>query len=122
MKEGELLMEKRENPRVSVKIPVQFKFVKNIDEIKTIEEWRKTEKNSYTLDLSLGGMYIALDLPLTVGSILKFKIYLYDKTNFVEVYAEVVRADEKGAGLHFLMMKDPEREFLQAFLDKNLSR
>lgn len=122
MQEGNLSMEKRADPRISVKIPVKFRSVKNQGEIKTIEQWRKTEKNTYTLDLSLGGMYITVDQPLTVGSIKKFDVFLFDEKNSVAVYAEVVRADETGAGLHFLMMTDPEREFLQSFLDKKSSR
>jgi len=119
MPEANISMEKRANPRLSVKIPVKFHLVKDKGEIKNIEEWRSTEKNAFTLDLSLGGMLIAVDQPLTVGSILKFQLFLFDRTNSVAVYAEVLRADEFGAALHFLMMTNEEREFLQSYLDKS---
>ncbi len=118
MPEAKMSMEKRANPRISLKIPVKYRLVEDEAEIRNIEEWRKLEQNTYTLDMSLGGMYIAVDQPLKVGNIIKFDIYLLDMTNVEGIYAEVAHADQKGAGLHFLMMKNNDREIMKAFLDK----
>jgi len=85
-----------------------------------IEDWKNSKKHAYTLDISLGGMFIAVDKLLKKGSIIKFEIFLFHKTNKVEVYAKVVRVDDNGVGLQFLMMTNAEREFLQDFLNKIL--
>src|SRR5580658_11024701 len=119
MPDGKMSIEKRANPRLAVKIPVKYQLVNDHGVIQGIEEWRKTENNAFTLDLSMGGMFIAVDKELKVGNIIKFEVFLFDKKNFLGVYAEVVRSDASGAGLHFLMMKSAERELLQAFLEKS---
>jgi hypothetical protein len=119
MPEGKIMVEKRGNPRLFIKIPVLYRLEEDERVLKKIDHWRNSKKNGYTLNISLGGMLIAVDEPLKVGNVIKFEIFLFDKTNKVEVYANVMRVDEKGAGLQFLMMKNEEREFLKAFLDKN---
>lgn len=113
-----MTMERRGNPRFTIKIPIKFRLEQNKKVLKKIEDWRQTEKNAYTLDISGGGMRIAVDQPLTVGDVLQFDIYLLDKSNVVSVYANVIRADKISAGLKFLMMKDDEMETLKNFLGK----
>ena len=118
MPKAKLLIEKRGNTRFSIKIPIKYRLEQNKKVLKKIEDWRQSEKNAYTLDMSMGGMQIAVDQPLTVGDVLQFDIYLLDKSNVVRVYANVIRADKISAGLKFLMMKDDEREALKNFLGK----
>lgn len=118
MPEGKMSVERRANPRVSIKIPIKYRLEDNSSVLRGIEEWRQTEKNGYTLDMSTGGMHIAVDQPLKVGEIIKFDVYLLDPSNVVSIYAEVIRVSKEGAGLHFLMMKNNDMETLKAFLDK----
>ena len=120
MTDANMSMEKRAEPRLSIKIPVKYHLVEDKVEIKDIAEWRNSEKNAYTLDMSLGGMYIAVDHPLKLRQIIKFDVFLLDKKKILGVYAEVVRVDAERAGLHFLMMKNDDRDFLQSFLDKTI--
>ena len=111
-------MEKRGTPRFAIKVPIKYRLEQNKKVLQKIEDWRQTEKNAFTLDVSLGGMRIAVDQPLTLGDVLQFDIYLLDKSNVVSVYANVIRADKTSAGLKFLMMKDDERDALKNFLGK----
>ena len=118
MPEANISMERRETPRISVKIPVKYRLEDDKEVLKTIKEWRQSEKNAYTLDVSLGGMSIVVDQPLSKGDILCFEIYLLDQKNVVTVYAEVKWTQKKEAGLRFLMMRDNDMEALRAFLGK----
>ena len=111
-------LEKRGHHRVAIKIPVKFRLEQNKKVLKKIEDWRLTERNAFTLDVSLGGMQIAVDKPLKVDDVLQFHIYLLDKVTAVNVYAKVVRITTQTAGLQFLMMKDEEKEAIKAFLAK----
>jgi hypothetical protein len=76
MDQGNLFMEKRVHPRFSVKVPVTYRFVEDQEEMKGVADWRKEEKHAQTLDMSLGGMFIAVDQPLLVGGIARFDISL----------------------------------------------
>ena len=118
MPEANLSVERRRTPRLSVKIPVKYRLEEDGEVIQKIEEWRKKEQNAYTLDMSLGGMSVIVDQPLTVGKILRVDIYLLDQTNVATVYAEVKWANKEGAGVQFLMVKKEELEALRAFLEK----
>jgi len=118
MPEAEMFVEKRTNPRLSIKIPVKYRLVDNQMEMKNVQEWQKSQQNAYTLDLSLGGLQIVVDQPLKVGSIHQFDIFLLDKTDCVCPYAEVVWSNEKSSGLKFLMMTGEDQEHLRNFLEK----
>jgi c-di-GMP-binding flagellar brake protein YcgR len=109
---------RRDNPRVSVKIPVKFLPAEDEKVLKKIEEWRESKKYGFTYDLSAGGMQLVADYPLALGSVLEFKIYILDKVSVVTVYARVVWVNQNSAGLHFLLIKPAEREALTSFLKK----
>ena len=118
MPDANMFLERRTHPRVSIKIPVKYQVEDDKIVLKKIDEWRESEKNGFTLNLSLGGMHLMVDQPLAVGSILNFEVFLLDKLHVVSIFAEVVWANKEGAGLHFLMMKPAEMDALKAFLDK----
>ena len=71
--------------------------------------------------MSLDGMRISLDPSLSVGNVLKSEIFLLDQKASIDVYAEVAWIDDKGAGIHFLLMVNDERESLLHFLEKSSS-
>ena len=118
MPEAEMFVEKRTNPRLSIKIPVKYRLVDNQMEMTSVQEWQKAEQNAYTLDMSLGGLQIVVDKPLKVGSIHQFDIYLLEKTDCICPYAEVIWSNEKSSGLKFLMMMSEDMEHLKDFLEK----
>ena len=122
MPEAEMFVEKRTNPRLSIKVPVKYRQVDNQMEMASVQEWQKKEQNAYTLDMSLGGLHIALDQPLKVGTIHQFDIFLLDKKDCVCPYAEVVWSDKANSGLKFLMMTAEDMEHLKVFLAKSAGR
>lgn len=110
-------IERRGKPRFFVKIPVKYRL-EEAEMVIRAEEWRQTKENAFTLDMSLEGMQIVADQPLTAGNILPFDLFLLEKRNVVRVYSKVVRVRRKKAGLHFLAMKDDARKCLEEFLEK----
>ena len=118
MPEGNLFVEKRTHPRVSVKIPVKYRVVEDLAGIQSIIEMRKSEANTQSLDISLGGMYIVSEQLLGVGSILHLDISIPEKTKRLAAFGEVVWSKGSGAGLHFMMIKHEDLEALSAFLDE----
>lgn len=119
MPDAHLSIERRVHPRISIKVPVKYRSEEDRNVLKTIEKWRSSEKNAYTLDLSVGGMNLVLDQTLRIGEILKFDLYLLDGVVMVTVYAEVKWSNPKGTGLRFLMMPEDEQSALKAFLEKS---
>jgi c-di-GMP-binding flagellar brake protein YcgR len=109
---------RRDNPRVSIKVPVKFVPAEDKKVVKKMEDWRESRKYGVTLDLSTEGMQLAAEHHLKVGSVLEFNIYILDKVNVVTVYAKVVWTHKNSAGLHFLLMKPAERDALTSFLQK----
>ena len=119
MPEAKLFVEKRTNPRLSIKIPVKYHQVDNQMEMANIQEWQKKEQNAYTLDVSLGGLHIVVDQPLKVGTIHQFDIYLLENKDCVCPYAEVIWSNPTNSGLKFLMMASEDVEELKNFLEKS---
>ncbi len=119
MPDAHLSIERRVHPRISIKVPVKYRPEEDREVLKTIEKWRNSEKNAYTLDLSVGGMNLVLDQTLRIGEILKFDLYLLDGVVMVTVYAEVKWSNPKGTGLRFLMIPEDEQAALKAFLEKS---
>jgi hypothetical protein len=58
---------------------------------------------------------------LNVGSILRLDISLPIKSSMISAFAEVVWANETGAGLHFLAMKEDDVETLKGYLTQTSS-
>lgn len=108
--------ERRRSPRLSMQIPVKYRLERDGKVLRDIEKWRLTENNALTLDMSLDGMQIAVDRPLSVGDVLHFDVHLLNKRN-AGVYARVIRTGRRTAGLQFVMLNDEEREALKAFFE-----
>lgn len=121
MPKANISVDRRINPRISIKVPVKYRLEKDKKVLKKIEEWRHNKEHAYTLDMSLSGMNIVVDQPLTKGEVMHFEVFLLDKKRVLTLYAEVKWANKKSAGLHFLLMKDEEKEGLRTFLE-NLSK
>lgn len=121
MPEAKLFMEKRMHPRVSIKLPINYRIMQDQGELKNIEEWRKTSKDAESVDLSLGGMFIAMDRALPMGTLLRFDVVIPEQTTPLAVFAEVVWTNVMGAGLRFLMIKPQDLEALKKFLEAESS-
>ncbi len=117
MPEGNIFVEKRTHPRVAEKIPIKYYIFED-----PIQECIKREKNSQSLDLSLGGLYLKADQDLKVGTILRLNITLPTMTELIPTFAEVVWVSPKGAGLHFLVMSEDDETALKAYISKKMDK
>jgi len=116
MPEANMFVEKRIHPRISVKIPVKYRVIEDQKELETVFERKKKEQTTRTMDVSLGGLYIVAETILNIGSILRLDIALPGRPAIISAFAEVVWANETGAGLHFLAMKEEDVDFLKNYL------
>jgi c-di-GMP-binding flagellar brake protein YcgR len=118
MPEANIFIERRENPRFTVKVPIQYRLVKGQEEIDEVADWRVRNQTAKMMDLSLGGMQIVLDQNIVTGSVMCFDVVLPNSANLSSVFAEVVWVDESRIGLHFIMIKNEDLEALRSFLDE----
>ena len=120
MHDAHLSLDRRVNPRVTTQIPVKFRLENNKKVLKSIEDWRKAEKNVHTFGVSLEGMSIDVEQPLKVGQILQFEVALPDRAKPLTLYAEVRWAEEHAAGLRFVLINTEDIEALKIHLGKVL--
>jgi hypothetical protein len=118
MPEANLFLDKRAHTRVPVKIPVTFKIIGDHGEVKNIKELGEKLKVAQTVDSSLGGIYLVADQPFKIGDILNLKITIPNLPIPLAAYADVVWANETGAGLQFLAIKDSDLESFAAYLKR----
>ncbi len=118
MPEAKMYVEKRDHPRMSVMLTVQYYFAEAVEELDHIVEWRKQDINALVLDLSLSGMHVVVDQKFLTGTVVRFDITLPPKSEPLTLYAEVAWSNEKGAGLHFLEMMDEDVEYLKDYMEK----
>lgn len=118
MPKADLFLDKRAHSRIATKIPVTYRLMDDQEEIKNIRELGSKTKNAETMDTSLGGMYIVANQALKLGTLLSLKISIPDKMNPLTAFAEVAWANETGAGIHFLAMKEEDMGLLAAYLNK----
>jgi hypothetical protein len=112
MADQKSFLEKRLQSRLAVKIPVQFRQVTDPKELKKLKGSTGLAK-----DLSLDGMYLKTPGKAEKGDIFRLEISLPVKPRKqLFAFAEVVRVDEKGAGLKLLLMPSEDKEDLQHFL------
>ena len=113
--------EKRANPRVSLEMPLKCRLMEGVIHAESISEMRKRTINSTSVDVSLGGMYIRVEQPLSVGTIMALDFSLPEKSANLSAFAEVVWTNEEGAGVHFLALKEEDMESLKVTLSRAAS-
>ena len=113
-----MFKEKRVYPRFAVEFPVKYRLVDGIQAVDNVTELRKREVNSQTMDLSLGGMFIASPQRLDVGSILTFQCVLPKNLGSFSAFGEVVWANGTGGGVHFLAIREDSQKLLATVLEK----
>ena len=114
--------EKRANPRVSLEIPLKCRLMEGSLHADSISEMRKKTINSKSVDVSLSGMYIRTEQPLSVGTVMALDFSLPEKPTELSAFAEVVRDNEEGVGIQFLALKAEDLESLKSTLTKAASR
>jgi hypothetical protein len=118
MTEAYLLKERRVHPRISVKVPVDFRILVDPEEINNTYDWRKSIKHRNTMDVSLGGIFIVTDQPLKERNLLSLEITIPETKEKLSAMAEVVWTSESGGGIQFLAMKEEDMKTLTAYLAK----
>ena len=116
--DGDMFIEKRVHPRVTLKIPVKYRVIEDQTEIKTVHEHKLNEQTSHTFNMSLGGLYLVSDHILEVGCILRMDITLPEISEMFSVYAEVVWANDTGAGIRFEAIKEEDLDTLRNYLSE----
>lgn len=116
MPDANLFIERRVNPRISIKLPVKYRVIAGQDEIKAIDVSENDEITTQTLNVSLGGVCLLTDQRLKVGSHLRLNITLPKFSCEISAFAEVVWSNNSGAGLHFDAMKEEDRDKLKNYL------
>lgn len=113
--------EKRAYPRIALEIPLKCRLMEGVRDAESISEMRNKAIHSTSVDVSLGGMYIRMEQTLSVGTILALDFSFPDKSASLSAFAEVVRVNKEGAGVHFLALKEEGMETLKATLAKAAS-
>ncbi len=109
---------KRAASRLDAQISVIIREMDSEDEIERLLDRDKKEIKGDTLNISLSGMSLVGCKTLKVGEKLNLDIMLPGSTEIIRAIAEVVRLNEKGAGIHFLAMKEGNRNALKTYLDE----
>lgn len=115
MGEGNLFVERRAHPRVPLVLPVKYRKVEEQGELQTLRDRRKNSE-SFTKDISLGGMYITPRDPVAKGDILRLELTL-EKERTISAFVEVVWCSENGCGLHFLAIRDEDLQMLKQLME-----
>lgn len=105
--------DRRTSPRVDVALHLHLVF-SDLDEL----------VESYSKNLSEGGIFVKTDNPLPVGSVVKLQISLvHQSLTYLEAKGEVVhvidkprKGQEKGMGIRFVKMCEESRKFLKDFV------
>lgn len=78
----------------------------------------------YSEDVSMGGFFLASDIPVRTGSLLFLSFEIPPRKRAVRLTGEVVRraggisAKNSGIGIRFVGLPNEVREKLESFLDK----
>lgn len=118
MADRKMFVEKRVHPRIPIRIPVKHRVIEEQKEIKTIFERKNIEKTGHTLNLSLGGLCLATDQGLNVGSMLRLEIILPEISRMISAFGEVIWSKDTGGGLHFEAMKEEDVDALKGYLSR----
>ncbi len=110
--------DKRVDPRFSVRIPIVYRVLDDPEEIVSLLERNKMEKQAHTLNISLGGLFIASAEALKNKSILSLTISIPDLAEKLKAMTEVVWTNERGGGIRFLAMKEEDMNLFKTYLSR----
>lgn len=110
-------LERRLHSRVPVKLPVQYRLV---EDPKELEELRG--RTALAKDLSPDGLYLKTGKAVKPGDVFRLEIAVPEGSKQLFAFAEVVWADEMGAGLRLLIMESEDEEFLKDYWNRASSQ
>jgi len=105
--------ERRSAPRVSAHLHLHLVY-EDLDEL----------VESYSRDISEGGIYVKTENPLPIGSKVQLKISIvHQELMYIDALCEVVHADEKngadpsrGMGVRFIEISPEGQQFIREFV------
>jgi uncharacterized protein (TIGR02266 family) len=108
--------EKRKNPRAELSLLVQYRF-------NTFEEFLA----EYSIDISVGGMFIRTDAPRPEGSMIYLQFALRDGHKLIEGLGKVVRVNPPGSpipgmGVEFVNLDDDSSSLISDIVDTKLTK
>jgi c-di-GMP-binding flagellar brake protein YcgR len=120
MQTATMFIERRNYPRIQVKVPIKYRVLDDQKEIQSLLERKEKEISTQTIDLSIGGLYIASEEKLLIGSILRLEMAFSENQKSLSAFAEVVWTNSSGGGVHFLAVQEENVEFLRTYISKFL--
>jgi PilZ domain len=113
MAEQKTFLEKRLRARIPVKIPVQIRRVEDPRELESLRG-----RTALAKDMTLDGMFIKTGTPPRIGDVFRMDLSLPEGSRQLFAFAEVVWANETGAGLRLMMMESEDQASLKDYLDR----
>ena len=118
MPETDKFIEKRIHPRVPINLPVKYRVIEEQAILTSARDRKSRDQTSYTLNVSLGGLFLVTDQIRDLESILRLEISIPDIHHMITAFSEVVWSNITGAGLHFEAIKEKDLEVLYDFLSQ----
>lgn len=122
MPHGELFSERRMFKRLDTKMSVTYKVVSQPAEIESIK--KETQRSvTETINISVGGIQLIDDIQLKPEQILRLEFKPENKPINIITFAEVrwcAKDSDLGkyrTGLEFLVLKDEDKNALQAMIE-----
>jgi type IV pilus assembly protein PilZ len=112
--------ERRRYPRVPLSLVIQYRF-------DTLEDFL----SEYSVDISIGGMFIRTNEVREEGSLVYLQFYLRDGAKLIEGLGKVVRVNDpkqpgagtpSGLGIEFVNFDQASMELIQQIVERNLSQ
>ena len=107
--------EKRKSPRAELHILVQFRF-------DTFEDFLA----EYSIDISVGGMFLRTDHPRPEGSMIYLQFALRDGSKLIEGLGKVVRVNPAGGsapagmGVEFVNLDEDSRGLIEEIVAQKM--
>jgi type IV pilus assembly protein PilZ len=112
---------RRRFPRASVSLLIQYRF-------DTLDEFL----SEYSMDMSMGGMFIRTNQPKEEGSMIYLQFYLRDGAKLIEGLGKVVRVNFPdptgqsdlipGMGIEFVNFDEESMELIEQIVARNLEQ
>lgn len=109
------IIEKRNQSRLPVKLPIQYRLLDNPEQT---EKYRG--KVALGKDLSHDGLFlkIAPDKSLQTGEVIRLDITLPEIAKHLFAFGEIMWVNRLGAGVRLMLMPDEDRKYLNSYLDQ----
>lgn len=115
MSKSILFQEKRKvQERILAKVPIRYWSVRD-EETEILFDRNLDVKVSYSMNISLGGVFLVTKEELPVESLIRLHLFLPSQP-FLSTLARVLWTDVQGAGVCFVGMKPKEVESLKEYL------